>query len=118
MVAHGNDYYYCYGNGVGVNKLSSLSKINKRNSAIVYQAPAGTDYSYDDWAPELHYINGEWYIYVAADNGYNSSHPNQVSGSGRDGRSVRISPVTFDENGKPDFGNHPVPEVTFPVPVK
>lgn len=293
LVAHGNDYYYCfaYGNGVGVNKLSSLSKINKRNSAIVYQAPAGADYSYDYWAPELHYINGEWYIYVAADNGYNSSHrmyvlkgssqnpkdpfymvgkitspddswaidgtvmqyggelyfiwsgwegsedgaqhiyiahmsdpctidservllsspeyswetyewpdvnegptalvhgddafivysasgswsdyyclglltltgtdpmnpdhwqkerepvfsykeglaygpghcsfapahdgsiwmiyhANQVSGSGWDGRSVWISPVTFDENGKPDFGSHPVPEVTFPVPVK
>ena len=38
--------------------------------------------------------------------------------SGRDGLSVWISPVTFDGNGKPDFGSHPVPEVTFPVPVK
>ena len=26
------------------------------------------------WAPELHFINGKWYIYFAADNGDNKNH--------------------------------------------
>lgn len=76
VVGHGSSYYYCfaYNNGVAVSKLSSIHKVAKRGAQIVYQAPAGTDYSYDYWAPELHYINGEWYIYVAADDGYNANH--------------------------------------------
>lgn len=43
-------------------------------------------------------------------------HGNLVSGSGWNGRSVRISPVTFDENGTPDFGK-PEAEVKFPVKI-
>lgn len=37
--------------------------------------------------------------------------------SGWEGRSVWISPVTFDENGKPDFGK-PETTVRFPVAVQ
>lgn len=76
VVAHGTSYYYCfaYNNGVAVSKLSSIHKVAKRGAQIVYQAPSGTDYSYNYWAPELHYINGEWYIYVAADDGDIANH--------------------------------------------
>ena len=76
LVEHRGVYYYCFAsaNGVGVNKLTSLSKITKRNASIVYSAPTGKNYSYNYWAPELHYIHGEWYIYVAADDGYNANH--------------------------------------------
>ena len=42
-------------------------------------------------------------------------HGNQVSDTGRDGRSVRIAPVVFDDDGMPHFGR-PEPEVLFPVP--
>jgi GH43 family beta-xylosidase len=31
-------------------------------------------YSSEIWAPELHQINGKWYIYVAADDGNNANH--------------------------------------------
>jgi len=31
-------------------------------------------YSTEYWAPELHKINGKWYIYVAADDGDNNNH--------------------------------------------
>lgn len=76
VVGHGASYYYCfaYNNGVAVSKLSSIHKVAKRGAQIVYQAPTGTEYSYDYWAPELHYIMGEWYIYVAADDGNNANH--------------------------------------------
>ena len=42
-------------------------------------------------------------------------HGNQVSGTGREGRSVWIAPVVFDDGGMPHFGR-PEPEVLFPVP--
>jgi hypothetical protein len=40
-------------------------------------------------------------------------HANLVSGTGWQGRSVWIAPVTFDENGNPDLGR-PAAEVQFP----
>lgn len=72
---HEGNYYYCYsrGNGVSVAKMSSLHTL-KPMGTTVYTAPKDTMYSAEYWAPELHYINGEWYIYVAADDGNNHNH--------------------------------------------
>ncbi len=69
-------YYYCFsrGNGVAVATASSIHTISQKDGTTVYTAPAGTAYSKEYWAPELHYINGEWYIYVAADDGDNYNH--------------------------------------------
>lgn len=76
VVEHEGSYYYCFarGNGVAVSEASSIHEISQRKGAMVYTAPEGTAYSYNYWAPELHYIDGEWYIYVAADNGNNENH--------------------------------------------
>ena len=75
VVKHEGVYYYCYstGRGVSVAKADSLSTL-KNKGTTVYTAPSGTMYSAEYWAPELHYINGEWYIYVAADDGNNENH--------------------------------------------
>ncbi len=75
VVEHEGTYYYCYssGNGVSVARFSSLHQLTK-SGVKVYTAPEGTAYSKEYWAPELHYLNGEWYIYVAADNGNNTTH--------------------------------------------
>jgi GH43 family beta-xylosidase len=35
------------------------------------------------WAPELHFIDGTWYIYTAADNGNNDNHRLQVLQAGK-----------------------------------
>jgi len=69
-------YYYCYsgGDGVCVNEIESLDKITSEGGTKVYTAPKGTMYSKEYWAPELHKINGKWYIYVAADDGDNFNH--------------------------------------------
>lgn len=73
---NGDNYYYCYsiGNGVAVKKADSISSLQFAEQHIVYIAPSGTMYSHEYWAPELHFVNGEWYIYVAADNGENINH--------------------------------------------
>lgn len=75
VIEHDGYYYYCYslGIGVGVKKMSSLTEIAS-DGAWVYLAPQDSAYSSEYWAPELHYINGEWYIYVAADDGNNDNH--------------------------------------------
>lgn len=77
-VVHHTDgnYYYCWGAGDGfcIGKIDNLDNIVKDNGVKVYTPPAGTKYSHNYWAPELHYLNGEWYVYVAADDGDNYSH--------------------------------------------
>ncbi len=76
VIRDGDNYYYCYsgGDGVCVNKIEALDKITTEGGTKVYTAPAGTMYSKEYWAPELHKIDGKWYIYVAADDGDNYNH--------------------------------------------
>ncbi len=76
VIRDGDKYYYCYsgGNGVCVNEIESLDKITADGGTKVYTAPEGTMYSAEYWAPELHKIDGKWYIYVAADDGDNYNH--------------------------------------------
>ena len=72
---HEGSYYYCYsrGRGISVAKMSSLHTLVPKGTAV-FDPPRGTEYSEELWAPELHYLNGEWYIYVAASDGYSSNH--------------------------------------------
>ena len=76
VVYHDGYYYYCWsaGTGVMVSRAESLDKISSERGNRVYSAPSDTMYSGEYWAPELHYIQGEWYIYVAADNGQDVNH--------------------------------------------
>ena len=57
-----------------MNELNSLTELTTNGGRKVYTAPANTEYSSEYWAPELHKINGKWYIYVAADDGDNYNH--------------------------------------------
>ncbi len=84
VIQHEGKYYYCYSSpvwffgGVGVAEIPSIHQISTEGGSQVYVAPAeeGADlsHSFNYWAPELHYINGEWYIYVACDDGNNETH--------------------------------------------
>lgn len=85
IIAHGadpwvirwnNQYYYCYSwkDRIWVNAAKNLEDIGKGASACVWRPPRGMAYSKELWAPELHFLQGKWYIYVAADDGDNSHH--------------------------------------------
>ncbi len=71
-----NCYYYCFsiGNGVAVKRIMHPGEVNSDGASVVYRAPATGAYSAEYWAPELHYLDGHWYIYVAADDGKNENH--------------------------------------------
>ena len=72
-----NGYYYythTLGNRLAIWKTKSIASLSKAKSKTVFQPPAGTPYSKGLWAPEVHYIQGRWYLYFAADSGRNESH--------------------------------------------
>lgn len=70
-------YYFCQsrgGRGIWVSKSARLQDIGNGPWARVWSPPPGQSYSREIWAPELHYLQGRWYIYVAADDGRNETH--------------------------------------------
>jgi len=74
---HTDSYYYytqTTGNNVTIWRSKTISGIDTGDSQVVWTPPAGTMYSSNIWAPEIHYLDGKWYIYFAADNGSNENH--------------------------------------------
>lgn len=76
VVRSGGYYYYCFSRNqkIWVARSEKLQDIGNVAPSEVWSAVPGTNYSAELWAPELHLINGKWYIYVAADNGDNNNH--------------------------------------------
>jgi GH43 family beta-xylosidase len=69
-------YYYTHTTGSRLNiwKTRNISDLAKAERKTVWIPPAGTAYSREIWAPELHFIRGKWYMYFAADDGQNRNH--------------------------------------------
>ncbi len=76
VIYHEGYYYYCYSGhgGICVERFENLYDLESDEYNKVWQPPEGEAYSKELWAPELHYLNGEWYIYVACDDGDNKNH--------------------------------------------
>lgn len=55
-------------------RTRKMSQLTTATSKIVYTPPPSTPYSKELWAPELHYLDGKWYLYFAADDGSNKNH--------------------------------------------
>lgn len=69
-------YYYTHtsGNRIEIWKTKNLSELKTAQRKTIFTPPSNTAYSKNLWAPEIHYINGKWYVYFAADNGRNENH--------------------------------------------
>jgi len=69
-------YYYTHtmGDRIVLWKTVDITKLASAEKKTVWIPPAGKPYSFELWAPELHHINGKWYVYFAADAGNNNSH--------------------------------------------
>lgn len=69
-------YYFMYtrGNRLVITKTNSMSLLASAKETVVWSPPAGTDHSSHLWAPELHYLDGKWYIYFAANDGHDDTH--------------------------------------------
>ena len=77
MIFHGGFYYYCESRNkrhIYVRRSRTIAGIGNDPGVRVWTAPT-TGLNCDNvWAPELHLIDGRWFIYYAADDGENANH--------------------------------------------
>ena len=61
-------YYYTQTNGRNIELRSTqkMEDLSSSNPLIVWQPVENQDYSKQIWAPELHFLDGKWYLYFAA----------------------------------------------------
>lgn len=69
-------YYYTHSmqNKLVIWKTKNLAELKTAEQKTIFIPPANTAYSKELWAPEIHHINGKWYVYFAADDGNNNNH--------------------------------------------
>ncbi|WP_210488332.1 glycoside hydrolase family 43 protein [Rufibacter aurantiacus] len=59
--------YYSCGSGNGSIYVSQSTKLTELGKRVpVWKAPASGWNAHNIWAPEIHYLQGKWYIYYAA----------------------------------------------------
>ncbi|WP_181152962.1 family 43 glycosylhydrolase, partial [Paenibacillus sp. AR247] len=69
VMLHSDGYYYftrTLGNRLDIWKSRSLTAIDLGERKTVWTPPSGLK---DIWAPEIHNIDGKWYIYYTANTG-------------------------------------------------
>ncbi len=71
IIQHQGAYYVCkaHYNGINVSKSDKLTKINPTKAIWTAPKDNGTIKPWNTshiWAPELHFIDGSWYVYYAA----------------------------------------------------
>lgn len=75
IVQDGGHYLACFaeGNrGISVQISDRLTVLGPKH--VVWRAPETGPASREVWAPELHHLDGHWYVYFAADDGQNRDH--------------------------------------------
>ncbi|QCX37418.1 glycosyl hydrolase family 43 [Aureibaculum algae] len=76
VIFHDNYYFYIRSENrkLILMKTADITDLQNAESHIIWSAPETGNYSKNIWAPEIHFINNNWYIYFAADNGDNRNH--------------------------------------------
>ena len=76
IVRDGGTYYLTVttGSNLTIRKALSLAGLKSAKGVVVWTPPATGPDSKELWAPELHRIDGKWYLYYAADAGSNRDH--------------------------------------------
>ncbi|TWT36964.1 Extracellular exo-alpha-(1-_5)-L-arabinofuranosidase precursor [Posidoniimonas corsicana] len=76
-VFQADGWYYIAASAPGDTAIvvfKSRSLTDPGVSRTVYRPPPTGPYSKQLWAPEIHRIDGQWYIYTCADDGDNANH--------------------------------------------
>jgi GH43 family beta-xylosidase len=76
MVYHDGYYYFTFTSGdhIEVWKSPTITGVDRGTKVTVWRPPALGPECCNLWAPELHFLNGRWYIYYAADDGNDANH--------------------------------------------
>ncbi|MDQ0058756.1 glycoside hydrolase family 43 protein [Paenibacillus harenae] len=67
-------YTHTTGDHIKLWKSDTLSGIGSGEGKVVWTPPGSGPQSRSIWAPEIHFIDGRYYIYFAADDGKNENH--------------------------------------------
>lgn len=77
MIFHGGFYYYSESRNrreIFIRRSKSIVGIGRDPGCRVWTSPSSGKNRDNVWAPELHLLDGRWYIYYAADDGDNNNH--------------------------------------------
>ena len=77
MIFHGGFYYYSETRDkrhIYIRRSRTILGIGRDPGVCVWSAPTQGQNCDNVWAPELHLIDGRWFIYYAADDGRNETH--------------------------------------------
>lgn len=107
---HDGWYYYMYtGNGFYVSKSRELERANSNPVSVFKMADLvdGVNFAIvkELWAPELHFIDGYWYIYFTAYDGEETSKETSsgVTGTAKNHRMYVLKSDTADAQGSYTF---------------
>lgn len=69
-------YFYTHTTGRNITlwRTRSIAELGSAESRVLWTPPVTGPYSKSIWAPELHHLDGKWYVYFAADDGRNRNH--------------------------------------------
>ena len=69
-------YYYMNTTGRDLTlwRTRNLADLGTAEKKVIFVPPAKTGYSTELWAPEIHFLDGKWYVYFSADSATNRSH--------------------------------------------
>ncbi|CAL1519780.1 glycoside hydrolase family 43 protein [Chitinophaga sp. MM2321] len=69
-------YYYLHttGHNITIRKTRAMSELDKAPAIVLWTPPAKGPDARDIWAPELHRLDGKWYLYYTAGSS-DSIHP-------------------------------------------
>lgn len=102
-------YYMVTGNGFYVAKSRELERVNSNPVSVFNMSDLkdGENFSIvkELWAPELHFIDGFWYIYFTAYDGetVDSSASNGCTGTAKNHRMYVLKSKTDDAQGEYEF---------------
>lgn len=77
IIRHSDGRYYAMvTTGVNLTLIRSdtISGLGGGETKVVWEPARGDTEGKNIWAPEIHFLEGKWYIYAAADNGKNARH--------------------------------------------
>lgn len=76
MMYHDGYYYYTntLQNRIEIWKTDNPVNLADAQNKRIWQAPDSGICSREIWAPEIHYLDGNWYVYFAGDDGDNHNH--------------------------------------------
>ena len=78
VIQRNDTYYYTHtaGNRLVLYETDRMENLGEAEPLTIWTPPEGEAYSHQLWAPELHFIDGKWYMYFAAS--YDDGTPNSM----------------------------------------